>query len=47
MPFKDSKHYTKGQSLEKIKKTFMKLVPVCPILHIRLLDHKKIGFFLK
>lgn len=25
----------------------MKLVPVYPILHIQLLDHKKIGFFLK
>ena len=47
MPFIDSKHYTKGQSFKKIKKTFMKLVPVYPILHIQLLDHKKIGFFLK
>lgn len=47
MPLKDSKHYIKGQSFKKIKKTFMKLVPVYPILHIQLLDHKKIGFFLK
>lgn len=47
MPLKDSKYYIKGQNFKKIKKTFMKLVPVYPILHIQLLDHKKIGFFLK